>query len=74
MDQTMLIVEDAPAIAENIRLGLETEGFVTRWLTIGPEVLPLLSQTPAHPGQSCYFSSVWCFLRCFRYYGNTLTC
>jgi two-component system catabolic regulation response regulator CreB len=40
---TILIVEDEPAIAENIRFALETEGFATRWHALGATVLSLLA-------------------------------
>ena len=42
--QTVLIVEDEPAIAENIRFALETEGFTTCWHAMGSDVLPLLAR------------------------------
>lgn len=45
-DHTVLIVEDEPAIAENIRFALETEGFATCWHAMGMEVLPLLERQP----------------------------
>ena len=39
MNQTILIVEDEPAIAENIKFALETEGYVgaTRYELAQPE-------------------------------------
>lgn len=43
MKQTVLIVEDEPAIADNIRFALETEGFATCWHAMGMDVLPLLA-------------------------------
>ena len=43
MKQTILIVEDEPAIADNICFALETEGFTTLWHALGADVLPLLS-------------------------------
>jgi len=43
-DKTVLIVEDEPAIAENIRFALETEGFATCWHAMGMEVLPLMAR------------------------------
>ncbi|WP_246804629.1 response regulator [Desulfosarcina cetonica] len=46
MNRTILIVEDEPAIAENIRFALETEGFATRWHALGAAVLPLLASEP----------------------------
>ncbi len=42
-EQTVLIVEDEPAIAENIRFALETEGFATCWHAMGNDVLPLMA-------------------------------
>ena len=46
MNQTILIVEDEPAIAENIRFALETEGFATLWHALGEPVMPLLASQP----------------------------
>lgn len=43
-DRTVLIVEDEPAIAENIRFALETEGFATCCHAMGMEVLPLMAR------------------------------
>ncbi|MEJ2285123.1 MAG: two-component system response regulator CreB [Desulfobacterales bacterium] len=42
MAPRILIVEDEQAIAENIQYALETEGFETRCLLSGMQVLPLL--------------------------------
>ncbi|SCY57113.1 two-component system response regulator CreB [Desulfoluna spongiiphila] len=44
MDSLVLIVEDEPAIAENIRYALTTEGFETLWQTEGVGVLKLLEE------------------------------
>jgi two-component system catabolic regulation response regulator CreB len=44
--QTILIVEDEPAIAETIVYALRTEGFVPLWTTNGREALAALSQQP----------------------------
>ncbi len=40
---TVLIIEDEPAIADNIRFALETEGFATCWHALGTEVISLLA-------------------------------
>ena len=40
----ILIVEDEPAIAENIQYALETDGFETSCLTAGMPVIPLLQE------------------------------
>ena len=45
MTPVILIVEDEQAIADNIQYALETEGFETRCLLSGMQVLPLLNQT-----------------------------
>ena len=45
-DQTVLIVEDEPAIAENIQFALEMEGFATCWHSMGTEVLPQMARQP----------------------------
>ena len=42
-DQTILIIEDEPAIADNIRFALETEGFETCWHAIGMDAFALLA-------------------------------
>jgi two-component system catabolic regulation response regulator CreB len=44
MKQKILIVEDEPAIADNIKFALETEGFETVWHGSGENVLSLLSE------------------------------
>jgi len=44
MKPKILIVEDEPAIVDNIKFVLETEGFETVWHSEGKEVLPLISQ------------------------------
>ena len=43
MNNRILIVEDEPAITENIRYALETEGFETICSAIGRPVMDLLS-------------------------------
>ncbi len=48
MKQTILIVEDEPAIADNIRFALETEGFGTIWQAVGANVLTLLQEQSIH--------------------------
>ena len=48
MKQTILIVEDEPAIADNIRFALETEGYDTIWQAVGANVLTLLKEQKAH--------------------------
>ena len=42
MDQTILIVEDEPAIAENTKFALETEGYVVIWQSVGGQVVETL--------------------------------
>ena len=44
MKRRILIVEDEPAIVDNIRYALETEGFETVHLSFGAPVLPLLDE------------------------------
>ena len=46
--QTILIVEDESAIADNIQFALETEGFETIWHPVGARVLELLKAQPVH--------------------------
>ncbi len=46
MKPRILIVEDEPAIADNIQYALETEGFETVRLSSGAQVLPLLVAEP----------------------------
>jgi len=48
MKQKILIVEDEPAIAENIKFALEKEGFETVWHADGEKVLSLLSEDTVH--------------------------
>jgi len=48
MIQKILIVEDEPAIAENIKFALEKEGFETVWHESGEKVLSLLSKDTVH--------------------------
>jgi two-component system catabolic regulation response regulator CreB len=43
-EQTILIIEDEPAIADNIRFALETEGFETCWQAIGMDAFTLLAR------------------------------
>lgn len=43
MKQTILIVEDEPAIADNIKFALETEGYAVIWQSVGGEVLQTLT-------------------------------
>jgi two-component system catabolic regulation response regulator CreB len=43
---TILIVEDEPAIADNVVYALETEGFRTRWVRLGAEGLEVLRSEP----------------------------
>ena len=43
MNQTILIVEDEPAIAENIKFALETEGYVVIWQSVGGQVMETLA-------------------------------
>jgi two-component system catabolic regulation response regulator CreB len=45
MKQKILIVEDEPAIADNIQYALETEGYETLRLSSGMPVMALLSET-----------------------------
>jgi len=44
MNAKILIVEDEQAIADNIQYALETEGFETRCLLSGMQVMPLLDK------------------------------
>jgi two-component system catabolic regulation response regulator CreB len=44
MPRRILIVEDEPAIADNIVYALETEGFLTRWCATGGEALAALAE------------------------------
>ena len=44
MNTKILIVEDEQAIADNIQYALETEGFETRCLSSGMQVMPLLDR------------------------------
>ncbi len=44
MPHRILIVEDEPAIADNIVYALETEGFATRWCPTGGEALAALAE------------------------------
>ena len=44
MNPKILIVEDEQAIADNIQYALETEGFETRCLLSGMQVMPLLEK------------------------------
>jgi two-component system catabolic regulation response regulator CreB len=42
--QTILVVEDEPAIAETILYALQTEGFASLWKTTGREALAVLTE------------------------------
>ena len=44
MRTKILIVEDEPAIAENIKFALEKEGFQTVWHSMGKDVMGVLSE------------------------------
>ena len=44
--QTILVVEDEPAIAETITYALRTEGFESLWKTTGRDALAALNQQP----------------------------
>ncbi len=46
MKPRILIVEDEPAIADNIKYALETEGFETIWHSSGERVMSLISREP----------------------------
>lgn len=46
MKPKILIVEDEPAIADNIQYALETDGFETLCISSGMPVVPLLSKEP----------------------------
>lgn len=48
MKQKILIVEDEPAIAENIKFALEKEGFEIVWHGSGENVLSFLSEDTIH--------------------------
>lgn len=43
---TILIIEDEPAIADNVVYALEKEGFETRWVRLGAEGLAVLREEP----------------------------
>ncbi len=45
--KTILIVEDEPAIVDNIQYVLETEGFETVAFSSGLPLIPFLSKEPA---------------------------
>ena len=42
----VLIVEDEPSIADNIRFALQLEGFTYHWVGLGIEAVELLQQQP----------------------------
>jgi len=44
MAQTILVVEDEPAIADNITYALQTEGFEVQWCSTGEETLRILDE------------------------------
>ena len=44
MRQKILIIEDEPAIAENVKFALEKEGFQTVWHSMGKDVMGVLSE------------------------------
>ncbi len=46
MKPLILIVEDEPAIAENIKYALSTEGFDTQWHNCGGNVLEFINKEP----------------------------
>ncbi len=46
MKPKILIVEDEPAIADNIKYALETDGFETIWLSSGERVMAVISAEP----------------------------
>ncbi len=46
MAQKVLVIEDEPAIADNITYALKTEGFEPVWCTTGVEGKEFLKQTP----------------------------
>jgi len=46
MKPLILIVEDEPAIADNIAYALSTEGFDTQWHAEGGNVLSFIAETP----------------------------
>jgi two-component system catabolic regulation response regulator CreB len=48
MKPKILIVEDEPAIVDNIHYVLETDGFEALWLSSGTEVMSLLSNETFH--------------------------
>jgi two-component system catabolic regulation response regulator CreB len=43
---TILIIEDEPAIADTVVYALESEGFRTRWVRLGTEGVEILHQEP----------------------------
>lgn len=46
MTATILIVEDEPAIADNIIYALKTEGYAAIWKSLGQEAIAELQETP----------------------------
>jgi two-component system catabolic regulation response regulator CreB len=46
MNPIILIVEDEPAIAENIKYALSTEGFQTEWHSVGKDVSEYIKNNP----------------------------
>ena len=44
MPQTLLVVEDEPAIADNITYALRTDGFEVRWCATGGEAMDVLAE------------------------------
>ena len=48
MKPTIILVEDEPGIVDTVQYVLESDGFATKWLSAGMDVLPLLASEPAH--------------------------
>ena len=48
MKPKILLVEDEPGIVDTVQYVLESDGFETKWLSAGMEVLPFLACDAAH--------------------------
>ena len=48
MKPKILLVEDEPGIVDTVQYVLENDGFETRWLAAGSEVMPLLASERVH--------------------------
>ena len=54
MAQRILVVEDEPAIADNITYALRTEGLEVAWCTTGEEVARALRRLLVSDRHVCY--------------------